>query len=236
MTTPTAALPRVVLLATLGRSVTPTLVGGVVVAAGAWGAMFALGRRRFWARAAGAGIVIAIYAVAAGPAAIGRLFTHGDPAIEAVIGVASGLALYGLFWLGEQLLVVIVPGLASEVQDLYAVRGATHPAVMVLVLAAAASGEELFFRGLLQQRAGFVAAVVVYGAVHLWERKVILVLSALVAGAWWGALLGLTGGLVAPVASHLTWCLLIIVWRPARPTARATQLGLRLRTALSDRH
>jgi uncharacterized protein len=214
-----------------GIEVSLTIVVGVVVAALAWGAMFSLGRRWFWARAAGAGAVIAVYAILAGPARIGDLIDHGNGLVNAAIGLASGIGLYAVFWIGEQLLVILVPALASEVEDLYAVRGAAGPVAMVAVLVAAASGEELFFRGLLQTRIGFVAALAIYGAVHIWERKVILTLAALAAGAWWGALLALTGGLVAPLVSHVVWCMLIIVWRPARATEAARRIGRRLRPA-----
>jgi membrane protease YdiL (CAAX protease family) len=217
-----------VLAAALGSGFTLTVVIGVVVAALAWGAMFTLGQRLFWPRAAAAGAVIAVYAVAAGPDRIGRLFSHGSWSIEAAVGVVGGAALYVVFWIGQKLLVVVVPPLAVEVQDLYAVRGATRPATMVAVLTVAASGEELFFRGLLQARIGFLLALALYGAVHIWERKLILILAALAAGAWWGALFSLTGGLVAPVVSHLVWCLLIIVWRPVG-SARAPQTDVVIR-------
>jgi len=129
-------------------------------------------------------------------------------------------------------LVIVVPALAAEVGDLYAIKGETRPAFVPLILVIAGPAEELFFRGLVQQRAGVAIGLAVYGAVHLWERKVILVVAALLAGAYWAALLSLTGGLVAPIASHLAWAMLIIVWRPARPTARAERIGVRLRTAV----
>jgi hypothetical protein len=202
------------LAAAFGSGITLTIVVGVIVAALAWGAMFTLGQRLFWPRAAAAGAVIATYAVAAGPDRIGRLFTHGSWPVEAALGVGSGAALYVIFWIGQKMLVLVARPLAVEVQDLYAVRGATRPATMVAVLTVAASGEELFFRGLLEARIGFVLALAVYGAVHIWERKIILILAALAGGAWWGALFSLTGGLVAPIVSHLVWCLMIIVWRP----------------------
>jgi membrane protease YdiL (CAAX protease family) len=209
-----ATIHRPDLLAALGSGVTPSIVVGVIVAALAWGAMFTLGPRLFWPRAAAAGALIGAYAVSTGPTRIGHLFTHGSWPVDVAIGAASGAALYLVFWIGQKLIERIVPPLAVEVKDLYAVRGATGRATMVVVLAVAASGEELFFRGLLQARIGFLLALAVYGAVHIWERKIILVLAALAGGAWWGALLSLTGGLVAPLVSHLTWCLMIIVWRP----------------------
>jgi membrane protease YdiL (CAAX protease family) len=218
--------------ALIASSVSITLVIGVVIAAAGWGAMFAAGRRHFWKRAAVAGAAIAIYAVAVEPQVIGHLLTRPRWELDLLIGAGAGIGLYVVFWIGEQALVIVLPALAAEVGDLYAVKGETSPAVVPLVLALAGPAEELFFRGLVQQRAGVAVGLAVYAAVHLWERKVILVLAALLGGAYWGALLSLTGGLVAPIVSHLVWAMLIIVWRPARPTARAERIGVKLRAAV----
>ncbi|MDQ2725035.1 MAG: CPBP family intramembrane metalloprotease [Actinomycetota bacterium] len=208
------------------------IVLGVVLAAAAWGAMFVLHRDGFWTRAALAAAAIGTYAVAVEPAQIGHLFDRRHWAGDLAVGLASGALLYAVFWVGEQALVIVLPKLAAEVGELYSVRGQTKPWFMPLVLAIAAPGEELFFRGFLQHQAGVAIALIAYGAVHLWERKLILVLAALLGGIWWGALLTWTGGLIAPVLSHLLWCLAIIVWRPARPTAWAERAGVRLRAAL----
>lgn len=210
---------------------TLVLVLGILLAAGAWGLMFALPRRRFWPRAAVAGAVIGAYAVGVEPAVMGRLWDRRHWPADLGVGVASGLVLYAVFWVGEQALVIILPRLAAEVGDLYSVRDQDRAWFPPLVLAVVAPGEELLFRGLIQHRAGVAIALAAYVAVHLWARKAILVLAALVGGAWWGSLLAWTGGLVAPVASHLLWCLMIIVWRPARPTAWAERAGRRLRGA-----
>lgn len=207
------------------------IVLGVILAAAAWGAMFVLRKDGFWTRAALAGAAIGLYAVAVEPTTIGHLFDRRHWVADIGVGLASGALLYTVFWVGEQALVMILPKLAGEVSDLYAVRGQTRPWFMPLVLAIAAPGEELFFRGFLQHQAGVAIALAVYGAVHLWERKAILVLAALLGGVWWGALLTWTGGLIAPVVSHVLWCFAIIVWRPARPTAWAERAGVRLRAA-----
>ena len=222
--------PVVALIAS-SRSLTVGI--GVVVAAAGWGAMFATQRRHFWKRAALAGAAIAIYAVAVEPHVIAHLLDRPRWELNIAIGVASGVVLYVIFWIGEQLLVIVLPRLVSEVGDLYDVRGETRPAFIPLVLLVAGLAEELFFRGLVQQRAGFFAGLAVYGAVHLWERKVILILAALAGGLYWGGLLTLTGGLVAPIVSHVVWVMLIVVVHPAQPTAQAERIGDRLRRVLA---
>lgn len=221
-----------VLLGLIGSSLTLTLAIGIALAAVAWGAMFAPDREGFWPRAGLAGAAIAVYAVAVEPHVIGHLLSPARWELDVLLGVGSGLVLYVVFWIGEQLLVIVAPTLAAEVGDLYDVKGKTRPAFIPLVLTIAAPAEELFFRGLVQQRAGFLIALAVYGAVHIWERKVILVLAALAGGLYWGGLLTLTHGLVAPLVSHYVWALLIIVYRPARPTETARRIGSRVRVRL----
>ncbi len=205
------------------------LVVGVIIAAGAWTAMFAPRREGFWTRAAVAAAAIAIYAVAVDPGAIGHQLARRHWLGDVLVGLGSGAVLYAVFWIGEQLLVIVVPRLAEEVGDLYTVKRRGQAWFMPVVLLVAAPGEELFFRGFLWHRAGVAIGLAVYGAVHIPERKVILVLAALVGGACWGLLFSWTGGLVAPIASHLLWCFTIILWHPARPTAWAQDMATRLR-------
>jgi membrane protease YdiL (CAAX protease family) len=205
-----------------------TLVFAAIVGAVAWGFMFALDRRNFWRRAAVSGAAVGMYSVAVQPHRIGHLLTTAHPLADVGVGVAGAAVLYAIFWVGEQALVVVLPTLADEVRDLYDIRGSTKRQYMPVVLALAAPGEELFFRGLWQARAGFLVGLVVYGAVHLWERKVILVLAAVLGGAFWGLLLTWTGGLIAPLVSHFLWGLAIIVWKPAQPTGWARRWSARL--------
>ena len=214
---------------------TAGLVVGVVVAAGAWAAMFAVPRRGFWPRAGIAALVIAAYAVAADPGAIGHQLAQRRWPADLGVGLASGLALYALFWLGEQLLVLLTPSLADEVGDLYQVKGGEPAWAVAAIVAVAATGEELFFRGFLWHRGGVVVGLAVYALVHLPERKVILVLAAAVGGAAWGALFAWTGGLVAPLASHLLWVELIVVVHPARPAAATRRLAAHLRGSEAPR-
>jgi uncharacterized protein len=211
-----------------------TLAFAAVIGAAAWGAMFALDRQGFWRRAALAGAAVGIYAVAVQPTRIRDLFTTAHPLADVGVGLLGAAVLYAVFWVGEQLLVILLPGLAAQVTDLYDLRGTTQRRYIPLVLVVASLGEELFFRGLWQARTSFVVGLVVYAAVHVWERKLILIAAAVLAGALWGGLLAWTGGLVAPVVSHVAWDLAIVVWRPVVPAVRSRRLSARLRQAPSD--
>ena len=136
--------------------------------------------------------------------------------VDVAIGVAAAVVLYGVFWAGDRILRRWLPQRAAEVDALYQVRSVPHserlpiPAVLLLV----GPCEELFWRGLVQARAGFAIALAGYAAVHLWDRKAVLVLAAVVGGAFWGALFAWRGTLVAPIVSHALWDLAVIVWFP----------------------
>lgn len=191
-----------------------TLAVGLAVAAVAWGAMFGLPRSGFWVRATVAGLAIGGYAVVAQRSHIGDLLrpTFGDVAL----GLGGAAVLYGVFWAGDVVLRRWLPGVAGQVDQLYLVRsaGPSAPLTISAVLVLVGSCEELFWRGMVQTRAGFVVALACYAAVHIWERKAVLVLAAVAGGAFWSAFFAWRGTLVAPILSHVLWDLAVIVWFP----------------------
>lgn len=190
------------------------VVVGLGLAAVAWGALFVPGRTGFWNRALVAGTVIAAYAAAAERH---RLAARLVPTVaDVVVGVVSGAALYGVFRGGDRALKAVVPAMARQVAELYTVR-ATGPRCMPVILVVVGACEEVFWRGFVQARAGFVVALAGYAAVHVWERKAVLVVAAVAAGAAWGALFAWRGSLVAPLVSHALWDLAVVVWFPFRP-------------------
>ncbi|MGH7338501.1 MAG: lysostaphin resistance A-like protein, partial [Myxococcota bacterium] len=71
---------------------------------------------------------------------------------------------------------------------------------------AALSGfaEEVFFRGALQPRLGWLAASVLFGLAHYPPRRTLWPWTgfALIAGGMFGALFEVTGNLAAPVTAH----------------------------------
>jgi membrane protease YdiL (CAAX protease family) len=191
-----------------------TLAAGLAVAAVAWGLLFTLDRGRFWGRAALAGAAIGTYGVVAQRHRLGALL--GVSVVDVLIGLAAAVVLYVVFLAGDRLLRWTMPARAAEVGDLYALRAEATPRFIPLVLLIIGPGEELFWRGLVQARAGFALAVVGYTVVHVWERKPVLLVAAAVGGIFWGALFAWRDSLVAPVVSHALWDLLIIVWLPVR--------------------
>ena len=196
------------------------VAAGVVLAAIAWGVLFGLGRAGFWSRAAVAGLAIGLYGVVVQREVMGDLLR--PTVADVAIGVGGAVVLYGVFWAGDAVLRRWAPALAAHVDELYEVRSVpTSERLPVrVVVPFVGACEELFWRGLVQVRAGFVLALAAYAAVHLWERKAVLVLAAAVGGAFWGGLFAWRDTLVAPIVSHALWDLAVVVWFPFGPAGR----------------
>ena len=140
------------------------------------------------------------------------------------IGAASGIALY----LGTLVFVSIaqhVPAFARQTALAYRRAATADPRrELVLSLLLAVPGEELFWRG-IAYRAGVetltaasVAAVVtclLYVVANVPSRSLPIIAGALVGGALWGSLAWWTGGVLAPLASHILWTGLMLA-RPPR--------------------
>jgi membrane protease YdiL (CAAX protease family) len=192
-----------------------TLGAGLVLAAAVVGSMFAFGRRHFWTRAAVAGGVIGGFGAVAERDRLGDYLRAG--VADVLIGVGAAALLYLVFLTGDRFLKRMAPKLSHEVLDLYRLRS---PAAGIPgMIAVVAACEELFWRGFVQARAGLLVATLGYALVLIWERKLVLIVAALVCGATWGALFDWRDTLVAPVLSHVLWDLAIMVFLPVR-TAR----------------
>jgi len=195
------------------------LLAGLAVAATAMGSMFVFGRRHFWSRAMAAGVVIGVFGAVAER---GRLGEHLRPTVvDVIIGVSAAVLLYVLFGAGDRVLAKCMPVLHREVGDLYLLRAEARLGAIPPMIATVAVTEELFWRGFVQARSGLLVATVAYALVLIWERKIVLIVAALICGATWGALFAWRDTLVAPLLSHVLWDLAIMVFFPVG-IARAT--------------
>lgn len=104
---------------------------------------------------------------------------------------------------------------------------------LVLSLALSVPGEELFWRGLVQEELASaldgrialaaVAAWVAFVAANLPSGNLAIAAGAVVGGAVWSALAWWTGGVLAPLACHVLWTGLMI----ALPVVRVRPPSLR---------
>lgn len=116
----------------------------------------------------------------------------------ALIGLAVALALVGLMRVLGRF------GVLSDVEDVLSeLLGRTTVGQAFLIALTSSVGEEIFFRGWLQNAIGLWWASAIFGAVHLYGKR--LWYYPLIAGALGlglGVLYDWTGGLAAPTACH----------------------------------
>jgi membrane protease YdiL (CAAX protease family) len=140
------------------------------------------------------------------------------------IGAATGIALY----IGTLVFVALaqhVPAFARQTAAAYRRAATADPRrELVLSLLLAVPGEELFWRGIAYRAvaetastAGVAAIAVclLYVVANIPSRSLPIIAGALVGGAVWGALAWWTGGVLAPLASHILWTGLMLA-RPPR--------------------
>jgi uncharacterized protein YbjT (DUF2867 family)/membrane protease YdiL (CAAX protease family) len=160
-------------------------------------------------------------AVASQPVGWHQLLTpHRRPLL---IGAGAAVALYGLGWAGFHLLLAALPVLAGEVAALYGWRDQLPaPAFALFLLPAIVAAEELVWRGALTLPLaarwgawrGVLLGAVLFGAAHLAFGSALLVLAAVVCGAYWGALAIATRSLVPSLVCHLLWDAAVMFWLP----------------------
>lgn len=203
------------------------VVGTAVVGAGLLGVGLSAepGSRRFYATTLATAVVNAVGGLVSGPIERGDV-ADGHPFQRLVIGpVATGVAAFGVFYAGA-LVVRRVPVLSGQVSAAlqYAEQGDQR---LVLTTALANGvGEEIFFRGavfsLLADRGPVLSTTGVYALATAPTRNPVLVAAATAMGALWALERSHSGGVQAPLLTHLTWSALMLRFLPPlfRPSAR----------------
>jgi membrane protease YdiL (CAAX protease family) len=155
---------------------------------------------------------------ASGPLHLGWTFGPGDLLHRPVLRpILTGAGAFGAFY-GAALLARRVPVLDSAITKVlrYASQGSA-PLVLTTTLANGLA-EEVFFRGALYAAVGerrpVVKSTAVYGLATVATRNPALVLASLVMGTLFGLQRRSTGGLQAPVLTHLTWSALMLRYLP----------------------
>jgi membrane protease YdiL (CAAX protease family) len=142
---------------------------------------------------------------------------------KAALGIASAAVLYAVFAVGHIVALRIFPFAASGISNVYALKAGV-PALRVVLLIGLiiGPGEEIFWRGFLQEQTGrttrrafgFALTVLLYTAVHLASGNIMLVLAAAVCGVFWGWLYLRFRSPVLNVVSHTLWDLAVFVVFP----------------------
>jgi membrane protease YdiL (CAAX protease family) len=169
------------------------------------------------------GLALGTLALATDPALRNELRTGGARRADVGLGLASAVALYGIFQVGDRLARRLMPRGAEQIDEVYLLRRLRPrtelAARMALVIGPA---EELFWRGLVQRGMserfgrwpGAALAAASYGAVHLVTQNLTLSGAAVVAGAFWSALAAAGAPMTALIVSHVAWDVWIFLVAP----------------------
>ena len=154
-------------------------------------------------------------------ASLGRQLRRGGLQMVA-LGLASGALMAATAWQLYPPVVSAVPWIASDTTGLYLSFAALTMTQAALALPPILLGEELFWRGLMHDSflahlpasASIPLGALAYAAAIVPTGSPVLMMTALACGLVWSALRVATGGLLAPLVSHLTWNALVLFVHP----------------------
>jgi CAAX protease family protein len=151
--------------------------------------------------------------------------------IEVALGLVTGAALY----LATRVFVAVAVRSAVFARDVVAAYGRAERVPLTTAIALSVFvttvGEELFWRGLVYRvgvdvfaSAGVAAAVcwAAYVCANVPSRLLPIIAASVVGGALWAGLGWWTGGVLAPIASHMLWTGLMLGFPPDPPRAEVT--------------
>ncbi len=196
----------------------------ILVAAGLWFFMFSpwtSGMMNFWtAMSISAAILvwISMYTVKD----FSKQFNFTSK--EVALGLISAVALYGIFYLGNYLSTAWFDFAKPQIGNIYSMKDGNNPYLIgALLLLLIGPAEEIFWRGFIQRAIGvkygdwmaFVLTTLVYTLVHIWSFNFMLIMAALVCGAFWGLLFMYNKkNIVALIISHAVWDLSVFILFP----------------------
>jgi membrane protease YdiL (CAAX protease family) len=191
-----------------------TLLGAVVLG---WSLNVEPGSTTFYVASLVLATIWALGALASGPLPLGRIGPAAAGVRPILRAIALGGALAGLFVLGG-LIVREIAVLDDAVNGVlaYARQGAGPLVITVAVVNAIA--EEMFFRGAMfaavPRRAAVLVTTVVYTLASATSGNAMLAFAALLLGLLTALERRASGGVLAPIVTHITWSLLMLLALP----------------------
>lgn len=189
----------------------------IILASFCWAFTFGWTGGNFWIKIGVSVLIVTFYSL------LWQLPTLEVRLKSFVTGVISAVVLYGIFFLGNALAPYVVPYARESVGGIYSLgAGSSKILVFLLLLVITGPGEEIFWRGFLQEQlmkrwgncSGYVVTTVIYAGVHVFSGNLILTLAALVAGAFWGALYLWKRDVFLLIVSHSLWSAFIFAVVP----------------------
>ena len=193
--------------------------GAIVLASLCWAFTFGWSGGNFWLKIGVSVVIVSLYSLFwQRPKIPVRLRSF-------LLGLFSALVLYSIFLLGNKLAPFILPGAKTQVGGIYSLgAGANRVYIFLLLFFITGPGEEIFWRGFLQDRlmerwgkfVGYLMTTALYAGVHVFSWNLMLILAALVAGAFWGILYLWKRDLLVQITSHSFWSAVIFAVAPVQ--------------------
>ena len=206
--------------ATVVRRRRRVVTGVAVLGAGLLGASLSTkpGSRGFYGATLGVASVWTLGGVLSGPLHLGWIQSRDEQVRRPVaVPVATGVAAFGFFY-GCALVARSIPPLDRAIGRVLVFAEEGDEGLVLLTTLANGFGEEVFFRGALYtalaDRAPVASSTAVYALATTTTRNPALVLAAGVMGTLFGLQRRASGGLQAPVLTHLTWSTLMVHYLP----------------------
>jgi len=140
-------------------------------------------------------------------------------------GVFSAVLLWGIFYAGNFLSVLLFEFARPQVHNIYGLRDGTSRGLIALeLLFVIGPAETVFWQGFVQRTAmqaagawkGFIVTTLIYAFAHVWAFNFMLLMAALVCGAFWGFMYMVLKprNLVPLLISHAVWDVMVFVLFP----------------------
>jgi membrane protease YdiL (CAAX protease family) len=197
------------------------MVTGVVFAALFWLAIFGLELVNFWWGMSAVAGLLAAWSIIFSGADRRALFKFRKSYI--LWGLLSAAALYAVFWIGGYFSRLIFDFASGQIDRIYDKKAQMDPWMIgFLMFFWIGPAEEIFWRGMVQRILagrygrvfGWIIAAAVYAGVHLWAANLILFMTALLGGLFWGWIFMRSGSLWPVIISHAVWDVTIFLIMP----------------------
>jgi membrane protease YdiL (CAAX protease family) len=171
----------------------------------------------FYPMTLGVAVIWVAGSLLSGPLYLGRISFRGVLRRPIVTPIVTGLAVGAVFVVGA-LIVQQIPPLRDYVNDV--LDHARYGSIVLITVITLANGlaEEVFFRGALFAAIGrkhpVLISTVIYALATVVTANPMLVFSAALLGAVLGLQRRASGGILAPMLTHLTWSTVLLFALP----------------------